>query len=78
VNILRGVRPAVFSMAWKWGLLRRNIFIRPKPGVSIRLKERTNTSMKWLNETFPTRVLLAFTGGLAVVVMWKALEHLIG
>jgi hypothetical protein len=24
--------------------------------------------MEWLNETFPTRVLLAFAGGLAVVV----------
>jgi MFS superfamily sulfate permease-like transporter len=34
--------------------------------------------MKWLNETFPTRVLVAFGGGLAVVVFWKALERLIG
>jgi MFS superfamily sulfate permease-like transporter len=34
--------------------------------------------MEWLNETFPTRVLLAFVGGLAVVVLWKAIEHLFG
>jgi hypothetical protein len=34
--------------------------------------------MKWLNETFPTRVLVVFAGGLAVVVLWRALERLIG
>ena len=34
--------------------------------------------MEWLNETFPTRVLVAFVGGLAVVVLWKAIEHLFG
>jgi hypothetical protein len=34
--------------------------------------------MKWLNETFPTRVLMSFACGLAAVVLWKALEHLIG
>jgi hypothetical protein len=30
--------------------------------------------MEWLNETLPTRVLLAFVGGLAVVVLWQAIE----
>jgi hypothetical protein len=35
--------------------------------------------MKWLNETFPTRVLVAFAGGgLAAVVLSKALEGLVG
>jgi MFS superfamily sulfate permease-like transporter len=34
--------------------------------------------MEWLNETLPTRVLLAFVGGLTVVVLWKAIEHLFG
>jgi MFS superfamily sulfate permease-like transporter len=33
--------------------------------------------MKWLNEAFPTRVIVAFAGGLAVVVLWRALERLI-
>ena len=31
-----------------------------------------------LNETFPTRVLVAFASGLAAVVLWKALEGLVG
>jgi hypothetical protein len=34
--------------------------------------------MKWLNETFPTRVLVVFASGLSVVVLWKAFERLIG
>jgi hypothetical protein len=34
--------------------------------------------MKRLNETFPTRVLVVFAGGLSVVVLWKAPELLIG
>jgi hypothetical protein len=34
--------------------------------------------MEWLNEICPTRVLLVFVGGLAVVVLWKALQGLIG
>jgi hypothetical protein len=34
--------------------------------------------VKWLNETFPTRVLVAFASGLAAVVLWKALEGQVG
>jgi hypothetical protein len=34
--------------------------------------------MKWLNETFPTRVLVVFASGLAVVILWKALQGIIG
>ncbi len=34
--------------------------------------------VKWLNETFPIRVLVAFASVLAAVVLWKALEGLVG
>jgi len=34
--------------------------------------------VKWLNETFPTTVLVVFASGLAAVVLWKALEGLAG
>jgi hypothetical protein len=34
--------------------------------------------MKWLNETFPTRVLVAFATGLAAVILWRVLAGLIG
>jgi hypothetical protein len=33
--------------------------------------------MKWLNETFPTRVLVVFASGLTVMVLRKALQGLI-
>jgi hypothetical protein len=33
--------------------------------------------MKWLNETFPTRVLVVFASALTVMVLRKALQGLI-
>jgi hypothetical protein len=34
--------------------------------------------MKWLNETFPTRVLVALADGLFVAILSKPLERPIG
>jgi hypothetical protein len=35
----------------------------------IGIEKPTSTSRKWLNETFPTRVLVVFACGVAVVVL---------
>jgi hypothetical protein len=51
---------------------RRMILVTSVP------RQRRNASMKWLNETFPTRVLVVFASGLSVVVLWKAFERVIG
>jgi hypothetical protein len=46
--------------------------------LSNRDREVHIVSMKWLNETSRTRVLAVFAGGVAVVVLWKALECPVG
>src|SRR5258705_9103984 len=39
---------------------------------------RKSALVSWLNEIFPTRLLVAFACGLAAVILWKSLEGLIG
>jgi hypothetical protein len=70
------------SIAWHADLLTTlvqcNTFMRLKPVVSIGLRDAHKSVNKWLNETFPTRVLVVFASGPAVVVLRKALQGLIG
>jgi hypothetical protein len=54
---------------------RRRVLVDRLAVSASAVKERLS---EWLNETFPTRVLVAFASGLAAVVLWKALEGLVG